>query len=180
MLLTMASCGHGGAGGNPASAGSAGPGVDGALRFLESIPRCAAVPTGMTAHDAREQAEGTQVAVRGILLHNPKWDCPVKGCPGKICVEARRGSGAWCNTCLTRWFVVDPADAARPYMSRARLYLRPAGQAQLALLEAQDCDVVKVNAATAPKEVVLTGTFQGPAGEGGGSHLIGNAHLCTP
>ena len=76
--------------------------------------------------------------------------------------------------------VVDPADTARPYMSRARLYPSAAGQPQLALLEAQDCDVAKINAATRPKEVVLTGTFQGPAGEGGGSHLIESAQLCTP
>jgi hypothetical protein len=130
-------------------------GVDGATRFLAGLPRCSAVPTVMTARDAREQPEGTKVAVRGVLLHNPKWDCPAKGCPGKVGADGRRSNGACCNTCRTRWFVVDPEDAARPYMSRARLYLRASGQPQLATLEAQDCDVAKVNAATTPKPVVM-------------------------
>lgn len=150
-------------------------GVGGATDFLASIPRCASIPALITARDAREQPEGTPVAVRGVLLHNPKWDCPPKGCKG---ADGQRGG--CCNTCKTRWFVVDPADAARPYMSRARLYPRPAGQTEVLTLEAQDCDVAKVNAATPPKQVLLTGTFQGPAGEGGGSQLVADAQLCAP
>jgi hypothetical protein len=155
-------------------------GVDGATRFLDGIPKCGTVPALITARDAREQPEGTKIAVRGVLLHNPKWNCPPKGCAGKTGADGRRGGAGCCNTCRTRWFVVDPADAARPYMSRARLYPRIGAQPELATLEAQDCDVAKVNAATSPKQVILTGTFRGPAGEGGGSQLIEDAQLCTP
>lgn len=197
IIAMAASCAHGGPGaagggaGQPAaSAAPDGPatpavqppavGVDGATRFLEQIPRCASLPQTLTARDAREQPEGTRVAVRGVLVHNPKWDCPAKGCGGKAAGGARRASGGCCNTCRTRWFVVDAADAARPYMSRARLYLRGAGQPELASLEAEDCDVAKVNAATPPKPVVLIGTFRGSAGEGGGSQLIESAELCAP
>jgi hypothetical protein len=114
-------------------------GVDGATRFLDGIPKCGTVPALMTARDAREQPEGTKIAVRGVLLHNPKWNCPPKGCAGKTGADGRRGGAGCCNTCRTRWFVVDPADAARPYMSRARLYPRIGAQPELATLEAQDC-----------------------------------------
>jgi hypothetical protein len=156
-------------------------GVEGATHFIDGIPRCSSVPAVISAHDAREQPEGSKVAVRGVLLHNPKWDCPPKACISKAAAGSR-APAACCNVCRTRWFVVDQKDAARPYMSRARLYPRQAGQGQpdLLTLEAQDCEVAKVNAATAPKAVIITGTFQGPAGEGGGSHLIGDARLCAP
>jgi hypothetical protein len=156
--------------------------VDGATQFLAAIPQCSSVPAVMSARDAREQPEGTRVAVRGVLVHNPKWDCPAKACGAKTgdkAADARRGPGGCCNTCRTRWYVVDAADAARPYMSRSRLYLRGAGQPELMTLEAQDCDVVKVNAATPPHHVVVTGIFQGAAGEGGGSHLLEDARLCA-
>lgn len=136
----------------------------------------------MSAREAREQPEGTRVAVRGVLVHNPKWDCPAKACGARSADksgEPRRGPGGCCNTCRTRWYVVDVADAARPYMSRSRLYLRAAGQPDLLTLEAEDCDVAKVNAATPPRHVVVTGIFQGAAGEGGGSHLLEDARLCT-
>jgi len=185
--LVAVACTHAGTaapGATPGSASAPAPaaetravGVGGAADFLSGIPRCTGLPALITARDAREQPEGTPVAVRGVLLHNPKWDCPAKGCKGKGADGQR---GGCCNTCKTRWFVVDPADAARPYMSRARLYPRAAGQAELMTLEAQDCEVAKVNAATPPKQVVVTGTFQGPAGEGGGSQLIADAQLCAP
>lgn len=155
-------------------------GVEGATRFLEAIPRCASLPQTITARDAREQPEGTRVAVRGVLLHNPKWDCPPRGCGARSAGGRRAGGDGCCNTCRTRWFVVDAADAARPYMSRSRLYLRSAGQSELATLEAEDCEVAKVNAATPATAVVLTGTFRGQAGEGGGSQLIEDAALCAP
>ena len=183
-LVLLASCGHAaGTAVEPRAATEASvprvSDLDAATQFLSGIPRCPRVFAVMSTHEARDQPEGTKVTVRGMLVHNPKWDCPGKACAGKT-ADGRRGPAACCNACRTRWFVVDAADVARPYMSRARLYLRETGQTDLLGLGAQDCEVAKINAATPPKAVVVTGTFQGAAGEGGGSQLIEDARLCVP
>ena len=177
-LLLFASCGHAGTGAASAVATPVSD-LDAATQFLADLPRCASMPTFVSAIDAREQPEGTKIAVRGMLVHNPKWDCPAKACASKA-TEGRRGPAACCNACRTRWYVVDAADVARPYMSRARLYLREHGAADLLDLGARDCDIAKINAATPPKAVVVTGIFQGAAGQGGGSQLIEEVRLCAP
>ncbi len=184
MLVLVASCGHATSTGvePPQAAEAAVPRVsdlDAATQFLAGIPRCPSMFAAMSPHEARDQPEGTKVTVRGMLVHNPKWDCPGKACAGKT-ANGCRGPAVCCNACRTRWFVVDAADVARPYMSRARLYLRETGQPDLLGLHAQDRDVAKVNAATPPKAVVVTGTFQGAADEGGGSQLIEDVRLCAP
>ena len=74
--------------------------------------------------------------------------------------------------------IVDAKEVARPYMSRARLYLRPRGSSALLTLTARDCDIAAVNALPA-KTVVVSGVFGGPARRGGGSYLIEDAELCA-
>lgn len=149
------------------------------VHFVEAIPRCGPADPTMSPHDVREQEIGTKVSVRGVLVHHPKWECSAKGC-SETGSDGRRVRNPCCNACGTPWFIVDSADVSRPYMSRARLYLRQGGLTEPLSLTAKDCETRAINLAVPPKNVVASGIFAGPGGEGGGSYLIDDVRLCGP
>ena len=179
VLLATLACSHTSssdspaptAGGAAARNAPAAPEAEPPARFVENIPRCQASENATSTHEVREKEPGAKVVVKGVLVHSPKWDCGVR---------APDCTGNCCKACTTPWFVVDAKEASRPYMSRARLYLRAPGTPARLSLAAKECDVRSVNASVPPKPVVASGTFQGSAGEGGGSYLISDARLCTP
>ncbi|MES1157662.1 MAG: hypothetical protein ABUL67_01055, partial [Haliangium ochraceum] len=154
-----------------------------AVALTGAFPPCQLEGPAVATRDVRDREAGTKVSVHGMLVHHPKWDCPTRTCAGKRAASGGGvggGVGTCCGTCTTPWFVVDEAEVARPYMSRARLYLRARGQTEPFELTAQDCEVRAANAAALPRKVVVSGVFQGPAGRGGGSYLIEDPRLCTP
>lgn len=147
--------------------------------FLDGLPRCKAGSVASSPHAVREEAVGTKVSAQGVMVHNPKWECADKRC-GQPATTAGAASGqsTCCGACATPWMIVDTKEAARPYMSRARLYLRQRGSTDLLSLTARDCDVAGLNALP-PRTVIVSGIFSGPARRGGGSYLIEDAALCA-